>query len=48
MYITQQQNIEEYGISEYRTPMDDRVQYSRSQQALLKLYRWLRSLIVNS
>jgi Reverse transcriptase (RNA-dependent DNA polymerase) len=38
IYITQQQFIEEsvkmfskYCISEYRTPMDDRVQYSRSQ-----------------
>ena len=38
IYITQQQYIEEsvkvfskYGISEYRTPMDDRAQYSRSQ-----------------
>ena len=38
IYITQQQYIEEsvkvfskYGISQYRTPMDDRAQYSRSQ-----------------
>ena len=36
IYITQQQYIEKsikvfskYGISEYRTPMDDRAQYSR-------------------
>ena len=38
IYITQQQYSEEsvkvfskYGISECRTPMDDRAQYSRSQ-----------------
>ena len=41
IYITQQQYIEEsvkvfskYGISEYRTPMDDRAQYSRSQMPI--------------
>jgi hypothetical protein len=40
IHINQQQYIEEsvkvfskYGISEYRTPMDDRAQYSRSQMS---------------